>query len=212
MIEGNVGLQESNAMMPYNGAVQQVDSEAKGKGFIARHAFLALGLVLVFGLFFVMGAILTTSFSFSVEGDAMQPTLTYGERVLVNRAVYWVGSPQRGDIVVFEAPNEPKDFIKRVIAVEGETVEVRADSSFTGDPQAECDGCGLYVNGVRLEEDYVLNMPDYRYVAMVVPEGHVFVLGDNRRNSSDSHVWGMLDANAIKGKAFFSLTDFGFLR
>ena len=102
----------------------------------------------------------------------MLPTLHSDQYLLVNKALYYrydanffsrifdrnapadmhylFHGPQRGDIIVFEAPNEPKDFIKRVIAVEGESVEVRADPSPDGDITRDCGGCGVYVNGVHL--------------------------------------------------------------
>jgi signal peptidase I len=206
---------EGTAMVPYSSSQQGQVGAGKRRAFVLRHPFVTLGLVLMFGLCAVIGSVGTTSFVYEAEGESMLPTLTHEERLLVNRAVYWVGRPGRGDIVVFEAPGVTQahdDFIKRVVAVEGETVEIRADSSLEGSTGLECDGCGVYVNGVRLEEGYVRNTPDYAYEPSVVPEGHVFVLGDNRRNSSDSHVWGPLEVSRIEGKAFFSLTDFGFLR
>ena len=90
---------------------------------------------------------------------------------------------------------EKDDYIKRVIAVAGEQVEVRAYK-------------GVYVNGRLLSEPYIKDTPDYSWPALgesgVVPPGHVFVLGDNRRNSSDSHLWGFLDAGRIVGKAVVS--------
>jgi signal peptidase I len=109
---------------------------------------------------------------------------------------------------------ESKDLIKRVIAVEGETVEVRADPDATGRPGSACGDCGVYVNGVRLEEPYIRANPDYTVEPLVVPEGHVYVLGDNRRNSQDSHVFGPLPVEQIVGVAFLSywpLDRFGFM-
>src|SRR3954470_1448315 len=168
--------------------------------------------------------------SFWVEGESMLPTLYSQERVLVNKALYYrydanflshvlnpdapadmhylFHGPQRGDIVVFEAPPEAhvdqQDFIKRIIAVAGETVEVKADRDPIGAPDHQCGDCGVYVNGVKLNEPYIRQRPDYDMAPTVVPEGHIFVLGDNRRNSSDSHIWGPLALDRIVGTAFVS--------
>lgn len=173
-------------------------------------------------IFFVVRAVVQ---NFKVEGDSMLPTLHTEQYLLVNKGLYFrydtnflarftdpnapsdmrylFQGPQRGDIVVFEAPTEPRDFIKRVIAVEGETVEIKADKG-DGNPKTPCDGCGVFVNGVKLNEQYIKARPDYDVPLLTVPAGRVFVLGDNRRNSSDSHVWGALDVNRIIGTAFVS--------
>lgn len=174
-------------------------------------------------IFFLVRAVIQ---NFKVEGDSMLPTLRSEEYLLVNKGLYFrydanflarltnpntpadmrylFHGPQRGDIIVFEAPTEPRDFIKRVIAVEGETVEIKADPNAVGAPGSDCGGCGVYVNSVRLTEPYVKATPDYTMPPTVIPSGYIFVLGDNRRNSSDSHVWGALDVNRIIGTAFVS--------
>ncbi len=178
-------------------------------------------------LYFLVRAALP---SFWVEGESMLPTLYSQERVLVNEALYFrydanffshladsnapadmrylFHGPQRGDIVVFEAPPEAhvdkSDFIKRVIGVEGETVEIKPDRDPVGGPNHECGDCGVYVNGIRLTESYVKATPNYNLPPTVVPAGHIFVLGDNRRNSSDSHIWGPLAIDRIVGTAFVS--------
>src|SRR5262249_23173871 len=93
---------------------------------------------------------------------------------------------------------------KRVVATEGETVEIKYDPDPIGNPNAPCGGCGVYVNGVKLDEPYVKATPNYTIGPIVVPQGDVYVLGDNRRNSDDSHVWGPLDVSSIVGTAFLS--------
>lgn len=174
-------------------------------------------------IFFVVRAVVQ---NFKVEGDSMLPTLRSEQYLLVNKGLffrydanfldrltntaaqpdmrYLFHGPQRGDIVVFEAPLEPRDFIKRVIAVEGETIEIKSDPDPVGDPRRDCGECGVYVNGVKLNEPYVNQTPDYTLEPQVVPPGKIFVLGDNRRNSSDSHAWGALDLEKIIGTAFVS--------
>jgi signal peptidase I len=83
-------------------------------------------------------------------------------------------------------------------------VEIRADPDPLGDPNHDCNGCGVYVNGIRLNEPYVKATPNYDVPPTTVPAGHVYVLGDNRRNSSDSHAWGPLAVDRIVGTAFVS--------
>jgi signal peptidase I len=193
-------------------------------GGVRREILETITLTLL--IFFVVRAALP---SYWVQGESMLPTLYSEERVLVNKALYerydanflarvinpgapadmryLFHGPQRGDIVVFKPPIEIEshdDFIKRVIAVAGETVEIKPDSDPLGDPMRDCGGCGVFVNGVKLTEPYVRATPDYVMPPTVVPPGHVFVLGDNRRNSSDSHIWGTLEINRIVGTAFVS--------
>ena len=180
-------------------------------------------VVLTLLIFLVVRAVIQ---NFKVEGESMLPTLKSEQYILVNKALYFqydanflsnifnknvkeekhylFHGPQRGDIVVFLAPQDTKDFIKRVIAVEGETVQIKPDPDPIGAPDHDCGECGVYVNGVKLEEPYIKARPDYTVDATVVPAGHIFVLGDNRRNSSDSHIWGPLEINRIIGTAFVS--------
>ncbi|MDQ3930933.1 MAG: signal peptidase I, partial [Chloroflexota bacterium] len=180
-------------------------------------------------IFFVVRSVVQ---NFKVEGDSMLPTLHSEQYLLVNKGLYFrydanflahltnpdvdpdmrylFHGPQRGDIVVFESWHEERDFIKRVIAVEGETVEVRPDPSLENPPQSDCDGCcnacDVYVNNIKLNEPYINERPNYRRAPIVVPPGHIYVLGDNRRNSSDSHVQGNgpLPVDRIVGTAFVS--------
>ena len=166
--------------------------------------------------------------NFKVEGDSMLPTLHTEQRLLVNSGLYYrydanflarffnpgmaadmrylFHGPQRGDIIVFEAPIDDKDFIKRVIAVEGETVEIKLDPDPIGDPGRDCGGCGVYVNGIKLDEPYVKQTPDYNFGPFTVPTDRVFVLGDNRRNSSNSHIFPehAIMVDSIVGTAFVS--------
>lgn len=153
--------------------------------------------------------------NFKVEGRSMEPTLESGQYLLINKALYWrfdtealrsafafqretpsldrpvyvFGPPQRGDVVVFRFPKDlSRDFIKRIIALPGETVEIR--------------GGKVYLNGVALKEDFLREHPNYVYEPTKVPPGNYFVLGDNRNNSSDSHVWGMVPEENMIGRAW----------
>lgn len=135
---------------------------------------------------------------FQVSGDSMFPTYKDHEYIFTNIIGLKIGHLNRGDVIVFKAPIDPtKDFIKRVIGLPGDTVELR-------------DGY-VYVNGNKLPEDAYLNS-DIRTtggaylannVVKQIPKGQVFVLGDNRPNSSDSREWGLLQESAIIGKSFF---------
>ncbi len=127
--------------------------------------------------------------SFLVIGYSMEPTLHNGERLFVNKLVYRIREPQRGDIVVFRYPFNPsRDFIKRVVAVAGETVEIREGR--------------VFVDGRFLMEPYVQSQDFATHPAVLVPPGHVYVLGDNRRNSEDSRVFGPFPTRYVKGRAF----------
>jgi signal peptidase I len=137
--------------------------------------------------------------NFRIEGHSMEANLHDGQFLIVNKLVYYIHPPDRGDVIVFHSPANPrKDFIKRVIGLPGEEVEIREGQA--------------YVDGARLEETYVSNRGNRSWGPEVVGEFEYFVMGDNRNNSSDSRSWGMLDGNAIIGKAWVSywpLPDLG---
>lgn len=130
--------------------------------------------------------------NFRIEGYSMEPNLHQGQYLIVNKAVYrWLHPPQRGDIVVFEYPRAPdRDFIKRVIGLPGETVEIRDGS--------------IYIDGVPLAEPYLGSPTHGSMAARTLGPGEYFVLGDNRDNSSDSRSWGPLPQQNIIGKAWLS--------
>jgi signal peptidase I len=122
-----------------------------------------------------------------VDGLSMNPTLQHGEYVLVSRLAYRTGEPERGDIIVFSFPVDQKqDLIKRVIGLPGETVNIRNGE--------------VLINGVKLEEPYIAQSPVYNGT-WTVGAGELFVLGDNRNDSKDSHQWGLLPIENIIGKA-----------
>ena len=124
-----------------------------------------------------------------VENVSMQPTLKPGEFLLVNRVAYRFGNPSIGDIIVFHAPGEnDTDYIKRVIGLPGDQVTVS-------------DGI-VYVNNQPLYEPYIAEAPRYTG-SWDIPADHYFVLGDNRNNSSDSHMWGFIPRDDIVGRALF---------
>ncbi|NOY97663.1 MAG: signal peptidase I [Chloroflexi bacterium] len=122
-----------------------------------------------------------------VDGFSMRPTLENGEYVLVNKLAYKANLPRHGDIIVFHFPMDPnQDFIKRVIGRPGDEVKIEAGQ--------------VIVNGETLDEPYIAAAP--RYTGdWLVPDGYLFVLGDNRNDSSDSHSWGLVPMENVIGKA-----------
>jgi len=164
---------------------QQPDEPAKGSSSIKQFLVdLLETIVLAVVLFFAINAV---SARVRVDGFSMLPTLQDGEYVLVNRLAYRTDLPVRGDIIVFVSPQAPDlDLIKRVIGLPGDNVEI-----FDG--QVE-------VNGKILDEPYIAAAPIYNG-EWNVPQGNLFVLGDNRNDSSDSHAWGLLPIENVIGKA-----------
>ena len=185
----------------------------------AEAAVIAILLALFIRTFIVQ--------AFKIPSGSMKPTLLIGDHLLVNKFIYGIKvpfidrfiiefkSPERGDIVVFKWPkDESKDFIKRVVGIEGDKVEIKEDV--------------LYVNDKRIDLEYIDRFSDdriskaHRYIETfgesrhyiideyikretfgpkIVPEGSIFVMGDNRDNSQDSRYWGFVTLNKIKGKA-----------
>lgn len=134
---------------------------------------------------------------FKIPSGSMRPTLMEGDRILVNKFGYYFSDPQRGQIMVFKYPDDPKrPFIKRVVAVGGDEVEIRNG--------------GLLINGQPLDEPEIFATNEYfnqgRYGkegnSVTVPEDHYFVLGDNSSASHDSRFWGFVPEDYRIGKAF----------
>ena len=159
-------------------------------------AIMALALVFLIIKPFIVQA-------FWIPSDSMVPTLQKNDRILVNKFIYHFRKPKRCDVVVFQAPPEAlsssfgdnhgkKDFIKRVIGLPGDEIKIKGGS--------------VYANGKALKEPYIASKPPYEFPngdgAFKVPGGTLFVLGDNRPNSNDSHRWGPLPRDDLLGKAF----------
>ncbi|MFZ2095893.1 MAG: signal peptidase I [Anaerolineales bacterium] len=141
---------------------------------------LVLSVVLFVGINMISARI-------RVDGASMEPTLVSGEYVIVSKISYRLGSPQHGDIIVFHFPRDPEEeYIKRVIGLPGDEVEVRHGS--------------VYVNGQLLDETYLKVTTNYNGT-WTVSADQLFVLGDNRNNSSDSHDWGTVPMDYVVGKA-----------
>jgi signal peptidase I len=139
-----------------------------------------LAVVLYFLIDFVVARV-------RVENVSMKPTLVPGEFLLVNKLAYKFNDMSRGDIVVFRYPPQPsEDYIKRLIGLPGDSIKINKGK--------------VSVNKLLLTEPYIMADPSYDG-EWQVPAGSIFVLGDNRNSSSDSHVWGFVPLNNIMGKA-----------
>lgn len=158
---------------------------------LLRDVFLILVMFVLLGVFAIQPVV--------VEGSSMLPQLHDGERLLVNKLVYYKikgvtwGHLERGDIVVFWYPSDPdKSFVKRIIGLPGETVELRNGR--------------VFINGNELKESYLEDIHNQSMrdnLVKVVDQHYYFVMGDNRDNSSDSRVWGLVPEKYIYGRAFF---------
>lgn len=167
--------------------VPTLEEEAKkiDWGAVLRETVETLLLAAV--LFLVIN---TLTARIRVDGPSMEPSFYHNNYVIVSKLSYTIGEIERGDVVVFPFPRNPEeDYIKRVIGLPGDTVEV-----FNG---------VVYVNEIALEESYILAAPNRDLASRVVAEGMVFVMGDNRNNSSDSRQWGPLAIEDILGKGVF---------
>lgn len=159
---------------------------------------IAIALVLVFLIRWLLFK------PFIVDGPSMQPNFHTGERVIVNELLYNIRQPQRGEVIVFHVPEEDRDFIKRVIAVPGDTVTV--------------DGDVVKVNGQQISEPYIqaavqqahakgtnynslMNFPNDMNKETKVPAGKIFVMGDNRSDSTDSRKLGFINLKEVIGRA-----------
>lgn len=159
---------------------------------------LAVALALFVRTFFVQ--------AFRIPSESMEDTLLVGDFLFANKFLYGaklpfvsarlpgIRDPKPGDIIIFKYPGDHKtDYIKRCVAVAGQTVELRGNK--------------LYVDGELQDEDFTKyvfgNRSERAFGPTTVPEGHIFMMGDNRDNSADSRAWGPLDMNLITGKAMF---------
>jgi signal peptidase I len=155
--------------------------------------FIRDAVVLVMIAVFVFLALQATVQASVINGSCMEPNLYNGQRIVINKAAVYFDEWERGEVIVFQPPESPgaTPFIKRVIGLPGETVEVR--------------GGEVFVDGRVLDEAYIAESPNYTMEAIGVPEGHYFVLGDNRNHANDSHTGWTVPRENILGKAWFTV-------
>lgn len=154
------------------------------------HGLKTIGVTLVLGL----GVPIAAAQCYLIPSGSMKPTLEVNDRLFVDKVSYQIVNPYRGDIIVFTPPEqiiEQEDsrapYIKRVIGLPGEKVEVK-------------DG-RVYINNQPLLENYIADAPEYNWGPKIVPLNSYLVLGDNRNHSYDSHIWGFVERDRIIGKA-----------
>lgn len=166
----------------------EIPSPASGRRERVREWVKSIGLALLLAI----GIRTAVVEAFVIPSGSMEPTLQIGDRILGNKFWFWFATPHRRDIVIFSPPASAEmaagALIKRVVAVEGDVVEIR-------------DG-QVFVNGKDVSEPYVKERPQYILPPTRVPRGMLFVLGDNRNASYDSHVWGFVPRSHLKAKAF----------
>lgn len=156
-----------------------------GGGSMVREILETILLAVI--IFLVLN---TATGRFQVRGSSMLPALNDGQYLIISKLTYWFRSAGRGDVIVFRPPGNPsEDYIKRIVGVPGEQIQIQ-------------DG-HVWVDGVLLEEPYIDRPASYSG-SWTLAEGEYFVLGDNRMNSSDSHSWGVLPEENIIGKAWLS--------
>ena len=201
----------------------QTISDKLQKKSVTREYVEAFAIAILLALFirtFVVQA-------FKIPSGSMKPTLLIGDHLLVNKFIYGIKipyldriiipfkNPKRGDIVVFKWPkDESKDFIKRVIGVEGDVIEIKSDQLYINGEEITAEHVGEFDDDnsstvEKLEESlgdvkhYILDQyKKYEdFGPIKVPKDSIFVMGDNRDNSDDSRYWGFVSLNKIKGKA-----------
>lgn len=178
--------------------IKKKDEKNYFKIFLDYAKVIILALLISFGIktFVVTSTI--------VDGRSMNPTVNNGDRLMVNKLFFMKKNITRGDIIDFYVPSAKKYYLKRVIGVEGDTVEIIKDR--------------VYLNGEMLEENYVstnVTTPHNENTKWVVPQGHVFVLGDNRSNSRDGRDLGTIPRSDIVGKIvlrYYPFNNFGGLK
>ena len=159
---------------------------ATNLGSILRELVETVVLTLV--IFFLVRTVMQ---NYRIDGISMEPNFQNGQFLIINKLSYRLGEPQRGDVIVFHYPRDPsRDFIKRVIGLPGQTVEVRSGQ--------------VIIDGKPIDEPYGPAPGSYDAAPTLVPANQLFVLGDNRNNSSDSHSWGLLPMDKVIGRAIVS--------
>lgn len=173
---------------------EEPDSGWKTTWAVVREVGETIILTLI--IFFLIQTVIR---NFRVVGTSMVDNLHDGQYLIIDKlsynqfitGIFGSGGPQRGDVIVFEPPNRPgEDYVKRVIGLPGESIEIKNGQ--------------ILINSQPLEEPFQPSTPSYNMPLRLIPEDQIFVLGDNRNNSNDSHNWGPLPTENIVGRAWLS--------
>lgn len=203
-----VGAPLGNAYASSGNSAQIQPEQSGGHAFLRGVGSFLLTIVIVIVLFVLIRTFIFQSYE--IPSGSMEETIQTGDLVFSEKISYYLGDPQRGDIVTFIDPMQPdRTLIKRVIAIGGQSVELR-------------DGY-VYVDGIKQDEPYVNGLPSYPLESTsskritypyTVPEGEIWVMGDNRTNSQDSRYFGSVPVSSVTGRAVFKywpLNDIGLL-
>jgi signal peptidase I len=172
--------------------LKSIELKSYNKWYIYLIIFVVSNVVV--GQLFIWTIKNNVARAYKTPSSSMAPTLLVGDHLVADMRIYKSQKPQRGDIIIFEFPRDPsKDFIKRVIAIEGENVELINNK--------------IYINEKLLYDPWGYYTKDYpaldTFGPVVVPKDSLFVLGDNRNNSIDSRHWGFVDIKKVKGKVLY---------
>lgn len=169
-----------------------LDSSEKNENFFTELLkFIVVAAVIVFPIRLFIAQ------PFIVSGASMNPTFLNGQYLIVDELSYRFESPQRGDVIIFRYPKDPKEFfIKRIIGLPEETVRIANGAVEV----TEVGG-----NTITLNESYITNQGNGGDATYTIPQGKYFVMGDNRPESSDSRIWGLLPRSNIVGRALVRL-------
>ncbi len=177
-------------------SIEPAASQSNWKGALRE---IAETIILTLVIFLLIRTVVQ---NFRVEGMSMEPNFHDGQFLLINKLAYRLGEPARGEVIVFRYPLDPsRDFIKRVIGLPGETVEIRNGQ--------------VLINNQPISDPATVNSAFYNMAPLTLGAEEMFVLGDNRPNSSDSHSWGTVPTDKVIGKVVLSYwppPDWGLIR
>lgn len=188
----------SGAVEPSRDGTGTASVPTRAQSLVPPGAWRDMGLSLVLALGLAAACHALVAEARFIPSPSMVPTLAIGDRLVIEKVSYRVGPPKRGDIVVFQPPvavealgymDTSVPWIKRVIGLPGESVSVT--------------GGHVLINGQPIADPYPSEAPNYEMAARIVPQGQLFVLGDNRNHSIDSHIWGTVGIERVIGRACF---------
>ncbi len=184
----------------FNTPMQQEDTISNPQDRQQKHPLAEIVEFALIALLIVIPVRMFIAQPFIVSGASMEDTFHSGEYLIIDQASYYFEDPERGDVIVFRYPQDPsKFFIKRVIGIPGDTIDIQGDAVTITTNEGQI---------ISLSEPYVKSMAENTSLTETLGEREYFVMGDNRDASSDSRVWGVLQKDKIVGRAFLRLFPF----